>query len=420
MATDLTDVLINRQMAKYNPDQFGRRPDLLSDAGTNWNAGNNQQLISQGLGNILGAIDAPAQREAIARQEAMAAEQVQYNRGQDELSNMLNQRTADRADERLTLEKNAAARAAERDRKTDLAASAQNKFLSDSYLAGETINQAITKNKDIQRDLYKSGVLKQDDAGVAYLADSATSEQRKQFEGIVDVENLVKNTRQDILKGVAQRAGDNIQGNEINDINVGMQAFESAYKPSTQATETETRLFNTSKDRLTAVKDQKLRDITGQIGGNPELVSIQSDMSAMPSGTPADLGPNIVQDAINSNPTLDQDEIYKEVESWRKKAVKGEFGDRIKNIMKNPDGWGNYALAKALQRTAGDTRFYEWGVGDFSNSGMVSKVEALYSGVEQVQMANKAQQEALTKYAADVLKLESKFGGITTGNLLTK
>lgn len=420
MATDLTDVLINRQMAKYNPDQFGRRPDLISDAGGNWNAGSNQQLISQGLGNILGAIDAPAQREAMARQEAMAAEQIQYDRGQADLTNQLNQRTADRQDARLSMDKATAARAVERDRKADLASTAQNEFQAFTYKAGDGLRSAIEGNKTAIADLTGSGVLITNDDGTFSLADSATEDQKKTFSNIKDIDSLIRDARNGILEYVAGKAGDDIAGNEITDIQQGLSMLESAYKPSTQATQAETDLYNRRVGILNSQRDEKLRDTTRAVGSNPELLSIQSDIASMPSGKPGELAPSLVMDAIKNNPTLDQKDAYKEVESFVNKAKAGDHGKRLQKLLKDDvDGWGQYSLAKAIRDTAGDRRWHEWGVGDFLSSALRERILNNANSINQVRNVVKRQGEITTQHAAELLKLDQLFNSATSGRATT-
>lgn len=81
--TSLTDTLIQRQQAKYSMDQFAPRTPTLADTGARFTASNNQGMISQGIGNFLGALNAPAARQEALRQEAIRAEQTQYDRGRD-------------------------------------------------------------------------------------------------------------------------------------------------------------------------------------------------------------------------------------------------------------------------------------------------------------------------------------------------
>ncbi|CAM0005002.1 hypothetical protein VPHD266_0027 [Vibrio phage D266] len=414
MATDLTDVLINKQMAKYNPDQFGRRPDLISDSGGNWNAGNNQQLISQGLGNILGAIDAPAQREAMARQEAMAAEQIQYDREQDALTNQLNQRTVARADERLSLDKATAARAAERDRKADLASSAQTKFQAEAFKIGEGIRSEVEANKTILGNLSGSGVLVTNPDGTFSLSDDATDVQKEQFSKVGDIDTSIRNARQKLLKYVAAQDADGISGNEIVNIQQGLSMLETAYKPSTQATQAETDLYNRRVSILNAKRDQDLAATTGAIGNNPELLSIQSDMASMPTGNPADLGKDLVSSAIKDNPRLGDDALN-EINTWKDNAKNGDFGKDIQEVVGTP--WGEYYLAKAIQQSGGDPWF---GAGDFKDKDLVESVRNVMNQADQVRNVVKRQGEITTQHAAELLKLDQLFNSATSGRVTTR
>lgn len=414
MATDLTEVLLSKQARKYDPDQFGARPELLSDAGGKWNASNYQQMISQGIGNLLGAIDAPAQREAIAREEAIAAEQVQYAREQDALNNELKQRASARGDADLKLRQDAAARQVARDKKADLANQSNSAFQAEAFRLGEDIRSVVQNNKKTIGDLTNAGVLSANADGSFSLSDTATPAQREAFEGIGDVDTKVRDARNSLLKYVANLAGDDIQGNEIGDIQTGLAMLDATYKPSTQATQAENDLYQRKLVNLQAQRDNALAATTGALGNNPELLSIQSDIASMPSGNPTDLGKDLVASAIKGNPNLDNDALA-EVNTWRDKAKAGDFGKDIQESVNTP--WGEYYLGRAIQQAGGDPYF---GFGSFKDGDLARRFRNVLRQTDQVRNVVRQQGEISTNYAAELLKLEQLFKSASTGRAVTK
>ncbi len=95
MADDLTNMLLARQKAKYEPSNFGVRVPTAADGGATFTAGSNQGMISQGIGNLLGAINAPSARQAAVRNENISAEQTQYDRDRELFNDRLKLRESE-------------------------------------------------------------------------------------------------------------------------------------------------------------------------------------------------------------------------------------------------------------------------------------------------------------------------------------
>lgn len=101
MAIDLTDVLLKRQADKYTAEQFGP-----SGSPTDYNLGGGNFVagFNQGMNNLIKFAQTGDRRRDEARQEAIAAEQVGYEREQDLIKNQLAMDANVRADKSLGIE----------------------------------------------------------------------------------------------------------------------------------------------------------------------------------------------------------------------------------------------------------------------------------------------------------------------------
>lgn len=404
MATDLTEVLLRRQAGKYGPDN--------RMMGGEWNAGNNTQLISQGIGNILNSIDAPAQRQEAARQEAIAASQVAYGREQDSIANQLRFGDASRADARLELDKATADRQRMRDAKADVAAAANTALLGKAGELGTGITQLVDNNKSILSELGSQVTVNPD--GSFSLQEGATAKQKKRFADLRDVDGAIRDARQTIAGFINSRANDGVQGNEPSNIGVASQLFNDTYSANTQPTQSESAIYQGKLSVLGQQRDEALRQTTGQLGGNPELLSIQSDLASLPSGDPSQLGKDIVFESIKANPYLEDDALT-EVNDWIAKAKKGDFGNDIKSTVASP--WGNYYLSKAIQRSGGDPLL---GVGSFEDSALAESYLNTLRQADTVRNVVKQQGEINDAFNANKFRLDALYGAGTSGRVNTK
>lgn len=408
MATDLTDVLLNRQALKYQREV---NPNL-DISGSQFTAGNNHQMISQGIGNFLKYANAPEAREEVARQESNAAEQLQYDRDQDALKMELQNRADARAGERLSLDKDQAARQASREAKSDLLRNSQNQFQAMAFQLGDEVRGASEANQALMQDFESRGVLVQNKDGTFGLNDTATPEDIEAFKNRPDIDEMSKTNRHKLMQYVADLGKDNISGNEVGNIAAGIQMFDNAWTPSTEATTTENQAFERKRLRLQQARDEALRKTTGALGNEPEMLNMASEMASVIDGDFSSLGSDLVVKAIDANARLDQ-EALGEVNSWIEKVQKGSMGAKLKNQAKDKSRF-EYALAKVIQRSGGDPWF---GLGDFKDGDLAREVAAQLARIDMVDNVVKEQGDIQSQYASDILRAESLYNAKTTGRL---
>lgn len=418
MANDLTGVLINRQMAKYSLDQFGQRPELLSDAGTTWNAGNNQQLISQGLGNILGSIDAPAQRQELARQEAMAAEKVQYERGQNELTNMLSQRTAARADERLSLDKAAGLRQQDvynrallEKRQQQDAIKVKNELSDSVFLANREKEAGI---KGTASALVGSGVdLTQGTDGTWRTTNKdLTKDQETQLAELNRLTNatITADSIDSRVKGLVER-GKSTKNNPYDDFTYAglTKDMEAAAAQNNLLTDSEKGKLN-EKGALILSKAQAEKDVLlkggGFTKGSVESEMLNDDLWAYNGN----LGESFAQDAIMKNKAIkNKEEAISEYTNRRAEIL---LKPEVINLVESgqvSESQLEAAMGKAFSNVSDDKWQMSIGIKDDNIINPVLRYLERAAKVNETQFAVQAIDENVKQAVAEMTAL-SKLG----------
>lgn len=226
----------------------------VAPAQGNWNASNSYGLISQGIGNLVGAINAPAARQEAARQEAIKAEATNYQREQDAQALALRAQTVAQGDKANALQEKRINNAATRE---DAALAKQNLMTAFQNNVQKGLNAAVggfvnpiqerfARNKEIAQGI-DTQYLTTDDQGNLLATEGAPASVTQALSELQSTptgydQKGLKNTLEKLYASVAQNAEANglLIPNKQEFIQQGISMADSGLEFATQASKSQT------------------------------------------------------------------------------------------------------------------------------------------------------------------------------------
>ncbi|AUR97288.1 hypothetical protein NVP1238A_39 [Vibrio phage 1.238.A._10N.261.52.F10] len=399
---DLTDILIKRQENKYNRDQFGAWPDLMTEG--NWNAGNYQQMISQGLGNLLGSINAPAQREAMARQEAIQAEQTRYDREQDSIANNLALKSETRAQTKFD---NALADKA----LTKVKDNNSNLFALNSL---QEVQGAFDQYRGAQQGIQagvQNGIYSMDEAGNLVATENATKEQADALTGFQTLQEKQNELKASIEQRILKLNSDNDSSNDVNPSALAnIQNSITAMAQGVAPTQSQVTGLANREQALTSKYESELQKIVG--GTSQELLNKYEAYQKDPNVA----GANVVNQALKNAGFEDaekQREVLSEISNSKDSLLKDAGLEDVSPQHQE------FLLARAIELGAvGEASLFSAKFGRIDNVNMVRALKKAYNEFNQMSSKVDKKRQLETEYTADMIKNRA-LSGIVSGKIGT-